>query len=188
MLLCLELVSIFPCNFASINVLFFSSSSSSLVYAEFQRLDFFLIVTEELCNANASFCGAFTLQDCCNVSSLQRACCVSTLLPIEPEYNSNPFNIAKYSSKGPTADSRIKPDLVAPGGLMTAPRANPQQSPLPAGADPHADQLLSGSGTSFAAPLVAGAAALVRQYFVDGFYPSGIRKVKKNRPIFFVPL
>ena len=28
-------------------------------------------------------------------------------------------------------------------------------------------------GTSMAAPLVAGAAALVRQYFQDGMYPSG---------------
>lgn len=28
-------------------------------------------------------------------------------------------------------------------------------------------------GTSMATPLAAGSAALVRQYFTDGFYPSG---------------
>ena len=30
-----------------------------------------------------------------------------------------------------------------------------------------------GEGTSYAAPLVAGMAALVRDYFAQGFYPSG---------------
>jgi hypothetical protein len=33
----------------------------------------------------------------------------------------------------------------------------------------------SGGGTSFAAPVAVGAAALVRQYFTDGFYPSGAK-------------
>jgi subtilisin family serine protease len=31
------------------------------------------------------------------------------------------------------------------------------------------------SGTSMATPLAAGAVALLRQYFVDGYYPSGVR-------------
>ena len=34
----------------------------------------------------------------------------------------------------------------------------------------------SQAGTSMATPLVAGTAALVRQYYLDGFYPSGVSK------------
>ena len=34
-------------------------------------------------------------------------------------------------------------------------------------------RLLSWQGTSMAAPVVAGNAALIRQYFVNGFYPGG---------------
>lgn len=32
------------------------------------------------------------------------------------------------------------------------------------------------SGTSFSTPILAGASTLIRQYFVDGWYPSGSRK------------
>ena len=39
------------------------------------------------------------------------------------------------------------------------------------------------SGTSMSSPVVAGAASLVRQYFMDGFYPSG----RANRTDRFSP-
>ena len=56
--------------------------------------------------------------------------------------------IAGFSSRGPSADGRIKPDLVARG----------VENPLPAvDGDPHGYS--TNSGTSFAAPLVAGLAA-----------------------------
>jgi subtilisin family serine protease len=60
--------------------------------------------------------------------------------------------VAGFSSRGPTADGRIKPDLVARG----------KDSPLisPAGG-PAAYE--TGSGTSFSAPLVAGLAACLMQ-------------------------
>ena len=54
--------------------------------------------------------------------------------------------LASYSSRGPTADGRIKPDLVAPSGVTTASYG--------------ADKLFG--GTSAAAPHVAGAAALLK--------------------------
>jgi len=56
--------------------------------------------------------------------------------------------IAAFSSRGPTADGRTKPEVVAPGvGIIVA------VSP---------DNIGQGSGTSFATPLVAGVAALAQ--------------------------
>uniref|UniRef100_A0A7S1B9H0 subtilisin n=2 Tax=Corethron hystrix TaxID=216773 RepID=A0A7S1B9H0_9STRA len=72
---------------------------------------------------------------------------------------------AYFSSMGPSADGRIKPDICAPGHSISS--ANKGQT-RQCGA-------VSKSGTSMAAPGVAGAALLVRQYFVDGFSPSGTK-------------
>ncbi|KDD71411.1 hypothetical protein H632_c5088p0, partial [Helicosporidium sp. ATCC 50920] len=65
-------------------------------------------------------------------------------------------------SQGPTLDGRVKPDLVAPGSLLSS-RAG------------SGCELAGMLGTSMATPLVAGAAALVRQYYMEGYYPSGER-------------
>lgn len=35
--------------------------------------------------------------------------------------------------------------------------------------------LITMEGTSMSTPLVAGAATLVREYFVNGYYPSGLK-------------
>ncbi len=59
--------------------------------------------------------------------------------------NWNAGRIEDYSSRGPTTDGRIKPELVAPTGVSTA---------------SHAPYVFG--GTSFAAPHVAGAAALIK--------------------------
>ncbi|MCG8608833.1 S8 family serine peptidase [bacterium] len=61
-------------------------------------------------------------------------------------------SLASFSSKGPSADGRIKPDVVALGlGVFVAsPSPNESQSPFGLG-----------SGTSFSAPAVAGVAALM---------------------------
>jgi subtilisin family serine protease len=65
------------------------------------------------------------------------------------------------SSRGPCRDERIKPTLLAPGvDVATAD-----------GREPHS--YLSASGTSLSAPAASGALMLLRQYFAEGWYPTG---------------
>jgi hypothetical protein len=62
---------------------------------------------------------------------------------------------------GPTADGRRKPEIFAPGCSTTS---------ASSGSTCGTTQM---TGTSMATPALAGCAMLVRQYFMDGFYPSG---------------
>ncbi len=71
-----------------------------------------------------------------------------------------------FSSRGWTRDGRIKPDVLAPGMWVMSAATN---FVVP---EPSCGNAQS-SGTSMAAPTAAGLAALVRQYFTDGFYPAG---------------
>jgi cysteine-rich repeat protein len=62
---------------------------------------------------------------------------------------------------GPTADGRRKPEIYAPGcGIISSVPSSCSVGGL--------------SGTSMAAPGIAGAAALVRQYYAEGYYPGGM--------------
>ncbi len=76
----------------------------------------------------------------------------------------NPRQVVAFSSRGPTADQRPKPDVVAPGTfiLSTRSRRLPEGS---TGWAPHANNPLYFhlGGTSMATPLAAGAVALLRQ-------------------------
>jgi subtilisin family serine protease len=69
--------------------------------------------------------------------------------------------IASFSSRGPTADNRIKPNLCAPGDVL--------YSAAGGGTNGYA----SLSGTSMATPSVNGTIGLMRQYLMAGYYPSG---------------
>lgn len=59
------------------------------------------------------------------------------------------FSLASFSSRGPTKDGRIKPDICAPGVNITAAKAN------------STNQYITYSGTSMATPFTAGTAALM---------------------------
>jgi hypothetical protein len=84
-------------------------------------------------------------------------------------------DVAPFSSRGPVNDGRIKPDIVAPGSHMQGSASRnsfftatglcvdrPAQRYYPPGQTLYA----WASGTSQAAPVVSGAAALVRAYAV----------------------
>ncbi|MBM3331169.1 T9SS type A sorting domain-containing protein [candidate division WOR-3 bacterium] len=69
--------------------------------------------------------------------------------------------IFSSSSRGPTSDGRRKPQLVSPAeDIMSADNSNPNGYVLM-------------SGTSMSTPNMAGAMALIRNYFQLGYYPTG---------------
>lgn len=72
--------------------------------------------------------------------------------------SNNHWGMAAFSSRGPTDDNRIKPDVVTPGVNIRSLRSS-----LTSGSG---DYLLE-SGTSMATPLTAGMTALIRQWYVD---------------------
>ncbi|MBO9664585.1 S8 family serine peptidase [Dokdonella sp.] len=78
---------------------------------------------------------------------------------------------ASYSNLGPAADGRAKPDIAAPGSSVVSARNSTSATPVTSTV--LAPQTRSISGTSMAAPTLTGNAALMRQYFSEGFYPRG---------------
>lgn len=86
--------------------------------------------------------------------------------PIYSDYISNNENgVAMFSSRGPTVDGRIKPDIVAPGTNILSVRAQTNGASELWGAY-NKDYAWSG-GTSMATPLTAGAVAIARQVLIE---------------------
>ena len=75
-------------------------------------------------------------------------------------------SMASFSSCGPTDDGRIKPDITVPGSSIVS--ANSDNNIASNNCNTK-----TSSGTSMATPGAAGLTALIRQYYVDGFHPSG---------------
>jgi len=75
-------------------------------------------------------------------------------------------SIANFSSCGVTDDGRIKPEIVVPGAQIESASSD-------FSATTQNCQTIALSGTSMASPGAAGHAALIRQYYTDGWYPSG---------------
>jgi hypothetical protein len=74
----------------------------------------------------------------------------------------NPEGMVAFSSRGPTNDERIKPDVVAPGSFILSTRSRRTKSEGWGLTD---DPLyMFEGGTSMATPLVAGCAAVVRAF------------------------
>jgi subtilisin family serine protease len=89
--------------------------------------------------------------------------------PVDPissdRLANNPGGMAAFSSRGPTDDGRVKPDLVAPGTFIISDRSHDPDADIGWG-EFDANYVYNG-GTSMATPLTAGAAALVREWLVD---------------------
>ena len=102
------------------------------------------------------------------------------------------LDVVGFSSRGPTADGRKKPDLMAPGTHITGgvAQADGQRANPPGNPNGQANSCFNGggvcggpggiyfpttgqqwftasSGTSHSTPATAGAAALLRQYFIN---------------------
>ena len=80
-------------------------------------------------------------------------------------YSGAPDSIMSGSSRGPTDDGRIKPDIIAPGGYVRSCRA--QEAGDTAGATWSNTYYLEYTGTSMATPNAAGAAVMVREYLEE---------------------
>ena len=74
----------------------------------------------------------------------------------------DPNTMASFSSRGPTTDGRLKPDVVAPGTWVLSVRA--AQAPDGSFWAPFNQDYAYMGGTSMATPLSAGGAAIVREW------------------------
>ncbi len=85
------------------------------------------------------------------VSSISDPANADAAISVGSVHKSKPhlYGVSYFSSKGPTADGRMKPDLVAPGEKIISCHAHPEQG----------FHYREASGTSAAAPHVSGAIA-----------------------------
>ncbi|MCF6300526.1 MAG: S8 family serine peptidase [Proteobacteria bacterium] len=107
--------------------------------------------------------------DGANINSVGSAGVAKNVLTVGAlAHGNSPFE-TNFSNRGPTDDGRIKPDIMATGSRIESARGNETNS-----TEITPPSTASLSGTSMATPITAGAAAMMRQYYTDGFYPTGV--------------
>jgi len=136
--------------------------------------------TEDCCAQEAGDCGGQTTVECCGVQKYKpfhkigfRCCpkCVQWEMEHEKSHF-NPNNLATFTARGPTVDGRIKPDIVTVGDQILSSRSlGTTDGNKCSGDQTLKDCMLRREGTSMATPVAAAATALVRQFFVDGYFP-----------------
>lgn len=120
--------------------------------------------------------------DCCSnpLASAERAKCCTPQFKASlqddnffarPKVSAN--NVMSSSSRGPTLDRRIKPDVVALSDQVVTPRAGVSNATGYCATTTVAEQLTQDSGTSMAAGVAASMAAIAREYVMRGFFPTG---------------
>jgi hypothetical protein len=96
-----------------------------------------------------------------NLANLRNPENAKNVLSVAASHDTPNLNGFCSGGSGPTNDGRRKPELTAPGCFSMSAAAGT------------ACGVVSQSGSSMAAPAIAGVALLARQYYMEGFYPSG---------------
>jgi subtilisin family serine protease len=114
------------------------------------------------------------------LANVVNMCCQKCALKNLKDENNQPMyneqNLAVFSSLGPSIDGRIKPDLVAPGYFTVSAKSHASDPASKCSRENVEDtrfNVKEMAGTSMATPAAAANAALVRDYFMQGFYPKG---------------
>lgn len=95
-----------------------------------------------------------------NISTLRNPENAKNALAVGATFSPNGQDGHCFGGRGPTSDGRRKPEVYAVGCSVDS-------------AVPGACTTGAQAGTSMAAPVIAGGAALTVQYFTEGWYPTG---------------
>jgi len=120
------------------------------------------MTTDQFAASHEDFLICFSNGNSGGANTVGSPASAKNLLSVGGTRNGTSANLIYSStSRGPTDDGRFKPTICSPG-----------QAVISAGGNADASYTTK-SGTSMASPNTAGSAALARQYFTDGWYPTG---------------